>query len=198
MEKNTNIYKALADFQQEVPVIHKGTKGYGYSYSDLPTIFEVINPLLKKNGLGFTQLVNEQHIETILFHIKSGETINSKTDIPQDVTLKGQNPYQTLGSAITYIRRYALSSMLGIVTDKDTDASGEQSKKETKAEISVKWMNEAQFKKAKQSDDEIIAKTLAYYDGKTIHDDNGKKFKALMKKAYKKELQQILTENQNI
>jgi len=198
MEKNTNIYKALADFQQEVPVIHKGTKGYGYSYSDLPTIFEVINPLLKKNGLGFTQLVNEQHIETILFHIKSGETINSKTDIPQDVTLKGQNPYQTLGSAITYIRRYALSSMLGIVTDKDTDASGEQSKKETKAEIPVKWMNEAQFKKAKQSDDEIIAKTLDYYDGKTIHDDNGKKFKALMKKAYKEELKQILIENQNI
>ena len=36
------------------------------------------------------------------------------------------NDFQVLGSAITYIRRYALSSMLGIVTDKDTDASGEQ------------------------------------------------------------------------
>ena len=36
------------------------------------------------------------------------------------------NQFQVLGSAVTYIRRYALSSMLGIVTDKDTDASGEQ------------------------------------------------------------------------
>ena len=121
-----SIYKSLADFQQECPVIHKSTKGYGYSYSDLPTIFAVINPLLKKNGLGFTQLINGSSIETILFHIETGETITSKTAIPEDVSLKGMNQFQVLGSAVTYIRRYALSSMLGIVTDKDTDASGEQ------------------------------------------------------------------------
>ena len=43
--------------------------------------------------------------------------------IPENVSLKGMNEYQVLGSAITYIRRYALSSLLGIVTDKDTDAA---------------------------------------------------------------------------
>ena len=43
-----NLFKAIADFQQECPVIHKGTKGHNYTYADLPTIFEVINPLLKK------------------------------------------------------------------------------------------------------------------------------------------------------
>ena len=42
------------------------------------------------------------------------------------------NEFQVLGSAITYLRRYALSSMLGLVTDKDTDASGEQVKHEPK------------------------------------------------------------------
>jgi hypothetical protein len=36
------------------------------------------------------------------------------------------NDYQAYGSGVTYFRRYALSSMLGLVTDKDTDASGEQ------------------------------------------------------------------------
>jgi hypothetical protein len=35
------------------------------------------------------------------------------------------NDYQAYGSGITYYRRYALSSMLGLVTDKDTDAAGE-------------------------------------------------------------------------
>ena len=121
-----SIYKSLADFQQECPVIHKATKGYGYSYSDLPTIFAVINPLLKKHDLGFTQLIEGNTIKTILFHIETGETITSITAIPEDVSLKGMNQFQVLGSAVTYIRRYALSSMLGIVTDKDTDASGEQ------------------------------------------------------------------------
>ncbi len=121
-----NLYKALADFQQEVPVIFKGTQGYGYSYADLPAIFEIINPLLKKYGLGFYQAVNEKQIKTVVFHIESGEILESNTDIPQGVQLKGMNDFQVLGSAITYIRRYALSSLLGLVTDKDTDAGGEQ------------------------------------------------------------------------
>ena len=128
MEK-TNIYKSLAAFQQECPTIHKGTKGYGYSYADLPTIFEVINPILAKHNLGFSQLIEAQSIRTVIFHTETGETLESVTDIPQGVSLKGMNDYQVLGSAITYLRRYALSAILGIVTDKDTDASGEQQSK---------------------------------------------------------------------
>jgi hypothetical protein len=127
-----NLFKALAAFQQEAPVIHKGTKGYGYSYADLPTIFEVINPLLKKHGLGFTQLINtneERHyLVTVLFHVETGEQIQSSTLIPE-VELKGMNTFQSFGSGVTYFRRYALSSALGLVTDKDTDAAGEQVKK---------------------------------------------------------------------
>jgi hypothetical protein len=42
------------------------------------------------------------------------------------------NDFQVLGSAITYLRRYALSSICGLVTDKDTDAGGEQVKHEPK------------------------------------------------------------------
>ena len=120
------IYKALSDFQNEVPVIHKGTQGYGYSYADLPAIFEVINPLLKKHKLGFTQPIMGDTIKTIIFHTESGETIESLTQIPQGVVLKGMNDFQVLGSAISYLRRYSLSSILGVISDKDTDAGGEQ------------------------------------------------------------------------
>jgi hypothetical protein len=130
-----HLFKSLAAFQQEVPVIHKGTQGYGYSYADLPKIFEVVNPLLKKHGLGFTQLLDTKegidYIATVIFHVESGETLVSKVAIPQ-VELKGMNDYQSFGSGVTYFRRYALSSALGLVTDKDTDASGEQVKHEPK------------------------------------------------------------------
>jgi hypothetical protein len=136
-----NIYKALAKFQQEVPVIHKGVQGYGYTYADLPAIFGIINPLLKSNGLGFTQLMEGETIKTILFHSESSEFLESVTQIPQNVSLAKMNEFQVLGSAITYIRRYALSSMLGLVTDKDTDASGEQvANKSTVKELA--WLNE--------------------------------------------------------
>lgn len=117
------LYKALADFQQEVPTIHKGTKGYGYSYADLPSVFETINPVMKKHNLGFTQLIQGDYINTVIFHTESGESISSNIDIPQNVILKGMNEFQVMGSAITYLRRYALSSALGLVTDIDTDAS---------------------------------------------------------------------------
>ena len=130
-----HLFKSLAAFQQEVPVIHKGTQGFGYSYADLPAIFEKINPLLAKHGLGFTQLLNskegENYLVTVLFHVESGESIESTTLIPQ-VELKGMNAYQAFGSGCTYFRRYCLSSICGLVTDKDTDASGEQVKHEPK------------------------------------------------------------------
>lgn len=178
-----SIYKALADFQQECPIIHKGTKGYGYTYADLPAIFEVINPLLKKHGLGFTQLVGSGDIKTILFHTETAENIEVITKIPEDVQLKGMNEYQVLGSAITYIRRYALSSMLGIVTDKDTDASGQQKPKQApKKEVKKlpllpdtdKWESvldflvdggdinkvKSKFTLTKENEDELIKQTM--------------------------------------
>lgn len=123
-----NLLKAVAAFQQECPTIHKATQGYGYTYADLPAIFKVINPLMKKHGIGFMQEIHDDTLITTIFHIESGEMRESRANIPQGVQLKGMNDFQVLGSAITYIRRYALSSALGLVTDKDIDAAGEQTK----------------------------------------------------------------------
>ena len=126
-----HLLKSLAAFQQEVKVIHKATQGFGYTYADLPKIFDEINPLLQKHGLGFTQLINTKegvnYLATVVFHVESGEQIESNCMIPY-VQLKGMNDFQSFGSGVTYFRRYCLSSILGLVTDKDTDASGEQEK----------------------------------------------------------------------
>jgi len=132
-----NLFKALAEFQQEVPVIFKGsTAGQGnfaYQYTDLPAIFKAINPLLKKNGLGFSQITEfkdgHDYLVTMVFHIESGETLETRTRLMPDVELKGQNVFQSYGSQLTYFRRYGISQILGLVTDKDTDAQGEQVKK---------------------------------------------------------------------
>mgnify|MGYP003333856996 FL=1 len=144
------IFKAISDFQKEVPVIHKATSGYNYSYADLPTIFEKINPLLAKHGLGFTQLLNGDALDTVVFHVESGESVTSSVNIPHGVQLKNMNDFQVLGSAITYLRRYALSAALGLITDVDNDAAGEQSKPAEKDEKI--WLNEGTeaFAKAKE------------------------------------------------
>lgn len=144
-EKKESLYKSLANFQQEVPVILKETSGYGYKYADLPAIFNIINPLLKKHKLGFAQPINGNKILTIVFHTETGEEIKSETEMPLDSLVyeevtkldkkgqeyktsaikgfEGMNKAQAIGSLITYFRRYAISSILGLVTDKDTDGT---------------------------------------------------------------------------
>jgi hypothetical protein len=126
-----NYYKALAGFQQECPVLLKDTDGYGYKYVDLTKIIHSINPLMEKHGLGFTQKLGtnkdtgQSCLTTTIFHVSSGESDSATVDIPL-VEMKGQNLYQAFGSGTTYFRRYALSAQLGIISDKDVDAYGEQ------------------------------------------------------------------------
>ena len=164
-----NIYKALAGFTQEVPAIHEGTKGYGYTYSDLKTIFKVINPILKKHKLGFTQLLEGTGIKTIIFHIESGESLESFVEIPQNITLKGMNTFQVNGSGITYYRRYSLSSALGLVTDVDSDATGEEPPKPVGS--TKKWITQAQFESAKNFTAEQLETTFANFQFRKIEQE---------------------------
>tara|TARA_R110002074_G_scaffold240506_4_gene412242 strand:+ start:857 stop:1459 length:603 start_codon:yes stop_codon:yes gene_type:complete len=124
-----NLMRSLIKFQSEVPILVKNSKGYGYNYTDLAEIIKVITPILSKYHLGVIQPLESNGIRTILYHTETGETIESFCEIPQGIELKGMNPYQCYGSAITYFRRYSLSSLLGLVSDKDIDASGETLRK---------------------------------------------------------------------
>lgn len=173
MESKTKLFKALADFQQEVPAIYEGSTGYGYKYADLKQILDVINPILKKHKLGFTQLLNNSSLETIVFHTESGENISSSVEIPQEVTLKGMNAFQVLGSAITYYRRYSLSSILGLVTDSDNDASTPKAKQPVKvapAKVApvkkavVKlWITDEIFEKCKALNEKQLEQVFEKY-----------------------------------
>ena len=135
------LFKALADFQQECPIIKKletariRTKAggeYTYNYAGLPSIHEVIDPLLYKHGLILSQPLEynegKSFVHTILFHLESGEKLESFVEIPK-VTFPGMNDYQAFGTGITYLRRYPLASILGIVTDEDNDGAAGQGSK---------------------------------------------------------------------
>lgn len=135
-------FKALAGFQQAFPVLLKDTDGYGYKYVDLTKIIHSINPLMQKHGLGFTQMLGTNPesgntcVTTTIFHIESGENNSSTVDVPL-VEMKGQNSYQSIGSGCSYFKRYQLSSALGIVSDKDTDAYGEQVETNAKKQLDL-------------------------------------------------------------
>lgn len=134
-ENKTKLYRKIALFQQEIPVIHQGTKSYGYTYADLKSIFQIINPAMAKHKLGFSQSTDYSYevdaniVKTIVFCIETGESIESSMKVDESIELKGMNAFQVLGSAITYLKRYQISAMLGLITDKDIDASGDAAPK---------------------------------------------------------------------
>jgi hypothetical protein len=126
----TNIAKALAALQAELPTVAKSKRAnvgqYGYTYADLSDVSEAVMPLLSKHGLAFTAPPSHRedgyYLVGILLH-ESGEYIEG------DYPLSGHKP-QEIGSAITYGRRYLLGCMTGVVTDDDELA--QQAKKPTK------------------------------------------------------------------
>lgn len=118
------LLKGLMQFQKDCPVLYKGESAFGKKYTSLTTIDATIKPLLRENGLMYTQFLEGISVNTTIWHVESGESLSASFEIPQVETLKGMNGYQNIGSGITYIRRYALCSALGIISDADKDATG--------------------------------------------------------------------------
>ena len=115
-----NLAVSLAKFQGKIESVEKdGDNPYFRSkYATLANIVYTIRPTLSENGLSFSQLPSgSNELVTILMH-QSGEYLSSTVKMsPKD------NTPQSQGSAITYMRRYALSAILGIVTDDDDDGN---------------------------------------------------------------------------
>ena len=53
------LFKALADFQNEVPTIHEETKGFNYTYSNLNSILKnkLLATISTNMSLGFYQIL---------------------------------------------------------------------------------------------------------------------------------------------
>lgn len=139
-EELNELAAALAQVQGSLPAVVKSqtaklkgeTKAgkyyeYSYSYASLDAVWDSCRKLLSENNLAIIQIPDETEghlqLETMLIHA-SGQWLTSTLPL-----IATPDP-QKLGSQITYFRRYALSAMLGIVTDEDMDGqqtpSGQQ------------------------------------------------------------------------
>jgi hypothetical protein len=115
--------KALCSVQGKLRPAIKDAKNpfFKSNYADLNSVWDSCRQLLTENGLSIAQLnqvaENGVIVETVLMH-ESGEWISGEMFLP----LTKQDA-QSVGSAVTYGRRYGLSSIVGIVADEDDDAS---------------------------------------------------------------------------
>lgn len=156
----SELTKALIGFHKAVDKIEKNARANYGKFADLANVLSTVTPALHANGLAITQTFLEDSLVTTLHHT-SGETLSSTVKLYiQD----GRNITQEWGKAVTYQRRYAICSILGIVADMDTDAESEAPASAKTASAPVKPANvqKAVMSQAFQAGQKAIkaAKTL--------------------------------------
>jgi len=127
-----DISKALSEFKKDAPNLKTDKAAGGrYKYQSLPGLLSDINPVLAKHGLSLLQPVHtigdKTYVITIITHT-SGQWFRSITAIPEQYTMinklvKTYENLQAMGGALTYTKRHALKSMLGIDADEDNDGN---------------------------------------------------------------------------
>lgn len=116
----TKISAALLKAQQAITFAPKDSDNPYFSskYADLPTVIDAVKPALDANGIVFLQAVASAPagfvaVTTRLLH-ESGEWLEETAQEPL-----AKNDPQGFGSAVTYLRRYALASFVGLYQDDD-------------------------------------------------------------------------------
>jgi hypothetical protein len=123
---------ALARVQEEIPEVVKGAtaripgkdgkQGYSYSYANLADVTRAILPILGKHGLSWITkptLLDGRFVLIYKLAHACGETEEGVYPLPDRGTP------QEIGSAITYARRYALTSVTGVAPDDEDDDAAE-------------------------------------------------------------------------
>ena len=101
---------------KEVTVQTKAGGSYKFKYAPLDAILAAVRAPLAANGLAIVQLLDEDMLVTSLLH-ESGAILSGRTPIPQTEGV------QAYGSAITYLRRYAIQALLGVAAEEDDDGN---------------------------------------------------------------------------
>lgn len=112
---------------KEVTVQKKAGGTYTFNYTTLAGIMDAIRKPFKDNGLFVLQDVKTEKeensrdtvltIKTFIYHT-SGQFMSGG-----ELTVKAAFDMQGLGGQITYLKRYSLSSVLGLATEQDDDGN---------------------------------------------------------------------------
>lgn len=124
MEKSQsigNLAKALLVFHQKVSKVKKDSNNpfFKSKYAGLPNVLDSIEEPLQNAGISFVQFpCGSSGLTTVIMHGESGEWMQDTYEM--EPTKKDP---QSIGSCITYMRRYALAAILGLNIDEDDDGN---------------------------------------------------------------------------
>jgi hypothetical protein len=135
---------AFVGMQAEMrsPPFDRTNPAFKSGYASLASVMETVRPILHRHGFAVLQEVGEADarltVTTTLLH-SSGESVAHRC------AHKSSDNIQQVGSAISYLRRYAIMAMLGVVGEVDDDGEAAEAKpaKQSKAVVKKSMTIEA-------------------------------------------------------
>ena len=137
MNSSTDINElaaALSKAQARFGTVKQSGKNpqFRSAYSTFDDVMDAVRKPLTSNGLSFSQMLDTQDgapaLTSILMH-ESGQYMQSTVPITamesrvSSSGKKANNDVQVFGIAISYIKRYAITAMLGVGGEEDNDAA---------------------------------------------------------------------------
>lgn len=119
--KHETIQGALAAFQADLPQISMDGENphFRSKFATLSNITKVVLPKLSEHGLSFSM---GSFVDGGLLVLDAHLIHESGTSRSMQIPTTESNP-QKLGSFISYMRRYALAALTGVVADEDDDGN---------------------------------------------------------------------------
>lgn len=174
---------ALVAFQSELPKIGKGstadTGAYTYTYTDLADLAHTVLPLLAKQGIAYsctlTRVTDGEFLLVAQLRHISGEVIAAEWPVPVKAP-------QSMGSALTYGRRYLLLAMTGVAPAGEDDDAALASKEHAKlARDTVKTPRKATRAATTRDDTDEWNTAPKVYRGPKITDAQQRKLGVAMR-----------------
>jgi len=169
------IWKAMMDFRGKVDQVERTSKNefLSYKYANINNIIDTIKPVLYELGMGYVQTV--QYIDGVdLLNTRVYLVNHPEEFIESNIRLvMAKEDSQSLGSSITYNRRYALWSMFSLEVHDDDGERATQTKTKTQTQSWNEHINEIKGKidKAKKDGDLDKANDIwEWLDDKTRND----------------------------
>jgi len=187
-ENVSELFGALAKAQGCIQPASKDKSNpfFKSKYADLTSVWDACREALSENGLSVVQFPHTKEQGTFLVSIlghSSGQWIRSEVLIPLV-----KNDPQSMGSAITYFRRYCLSSLVGVSPEDDDGEKAQSGFREQRRAPTTEFPPELITSQKKA--------LLEAVGGKSETDNVTEYFKSL-NKVYKKPIDDLVMQYQD-
>lgn len=153
--------KDFTSMQSEITTVSKSKVAHKWKYATLEDIVDIVRPTLQEFGFAISFDIDtaEKVIVTCNLMHREGHSISTTITLMPDKV--SQNVVQSIGSSVSYGKRYTIMSLLNIATRDDDDAQSSASNQGRTVTAFQAETLEKRFEKLSKVDKDFVKSSMA-------------------------------------